>query len=1044
MVALDENIHGTRRGADYSRYRLILISALILFTVLVGLALWTSYSSQIQMRNTARKLFAGESAKRATAVSYFYSRRVAELGSIADGDSVRSLISEDDNLRILDAQADLGLVDNVCSRIFETLAEKFIGSEQVFARIALLDSEGRMLVDTDSECMLIPENSEFKKYSVMYGSPAFFTGDYGGVMTLVVSVPVLGANGKTGTVVGWVCIESLHKSLDGMTLSPAVGSDFLRIGQTIVAVSDASALESGQLLLMDALKEWQGLTVLKGGKSWRKENYLAISSPVHGTSLSVISLVEEQKIFGFVSLQMHLFISSAIFAAVAFGCFFLVRIIFNRHLYEAKVREASLREAAVSRQKEKLEQEIKNRRLADALRHRAEIRYRDIFDNAPVGIFQISLDGQYLTANKSLARIFGYDSQNDLITSVNNVRTDIYVNPEDWDIGVQLLNEIGQVSGYEVECRCKGGETVWTSRDFRLVEAEPGFPSYLEGFVIDVTSRKKAELELSGSEKRFRSLFDDSPVALWELNFSALKDSFDSYGRGRVKLIRDDLLLTKENVEECISLIKVLDTNNLAIRFLKVESKKEMLLQGLAPYVTDQVWRFFRVILLDFASGSTRHRSEVQLTRDDGKGQFLRINCNIVPGYEKSWDRVLASVEDISELKRIEEELRKSKEEAHKANDAKGQFLANMSHEFRTPMSAIKGMVQLLQSSDLSLEQKDNLRLIKSSVDSLLAIVNDILDFSKLDSVHMELNEEALALPSFLQEIRDVMDFGAMNKKLAVKLESEDIPQCVMVDSLRLRQVLVNLLGNAVKFTDAGVVTLKCHPAPTAGSAEKISLIFEVTDTGIGLPVEGAESLFKSFVQADPSITRQYGGTGLGLAICYKLVKLLGGELTARNNASGGASFFFTLTLELCAKAANEGALKEAVTPVSQVVDYSKAKVLVAEDSKMNQILLRKIFEKNGITDYLIVENGKDAVDALTESDDFTIVFMDIQMPIMDGFTACTAIRKLHSPVRIVALSANAGDDFWDKCKECGMDSRILKPFNVEDLLAEIAGTIDD
>jgi len=215
------------------------------------------------------------------------------LDSIGASDSVRTFIGESDGRGSSD------LTESVCARVSEILADNFVGSEQVFARIALLDSKGEMLVDTDRECVIIPEDTEFKKYRVKHGSPAFFTGDYGGAMTLVVSVPILGFNGNTGTVVGWVRIESLHESLDGMTVSPAVGSDFLRIGQTIIAVSDASALDSGHLLLMGALKEWQGLTVLRNDKSLFHDDYLAISSPVHSTSLSVISLVEEKKIFGF-------------------------------------------------------------------------------------------------------------------------------------------------------------------------------------------------------------------------------------------------------------------------------------------------------------------------------------------------------------------------------------------------------------------------------------------------------------------------------------------------------------------------------------------------------------------------------------------------------------------------------------------------------------------------------------------------------------------------------------------------------------------------
>ncbi|WP_432735093.1 ATP-binding protein [Maridesulfovibrio sp. FT414] len=1010
---------------------------MIFFTCLVGFALWISYSSQMQLRNSARDLFAGESAKMAMAVSFFFSRRTSELETLATDDHVRLLAREVRESGISGGDIRADSLGEVCRSFSRAMSEKIVGSEQVFSRIGLLDDSGRLILDTDSECLLLRGYGGYEKLKTVDG-PLFETGESAGVMSLVVSVPVRSGAESLGTVVGWVRIESLHQSLSSITVSPSVGSDFLRIGNTVVAVSDASAFQSGQLLLMDALKNWNGMTVLEAGESGRLENYLAISSPVQGTSLSIISLVKERRIFGSLSLQAHLILSVFIFAAVAIGCYLLVLTIFKRQIYETKVFESGLRESEISAQKEKLEKEIKNRRLADALRKRAEIRYRDIFDNAPVGIFQITLEGRYLTANAALADIFGYDSQDDLISSVNDVRSEIYANPSEWDAGIKLLKTTGLVTGYEVECQRKDGTTIWTSRDFRLVEGDPGFPAYLEGFVIDISARKKAETEIENNQKRLRSLFDNSPVALWELDLSRVKELFDSRGNGATARIRDELLQSKELVADCVGLIRVLDSNNLAAEFLKARTGDEGSGNIFSPYVTDQGWRFFKTVFLDFASGQFRHRSEIQLTRDDGKMQFLIINCSIVPGFEDSWTRVLATIEDISELKRIENELRISREQAEKANEAKGHFLANMSHEFRTPMNAIKGMVQLLQRSELTDEQQENLRLIKSSVDSLLVIVNDILDFSKLDSVHMELSEENLDLPSFLKDLRDVMDIGAMNKKLEVRLEAPGIPACVRADGLRLRQVLTNLLGNAVKFTDEGEVVLRCSVATQPASSEKATLFFEVSDTGIGLPEDKIDSLFKSFVQADPSITRKYGGTGLGLAICYRLVKLMGGELSARNNEDGGASFSFTLQLEKCSEMKkpledNRGEVSEAGP------DLSRVKVLVAEDSRMNQILLRKVFQKNGINDYQIVENGKDCVDAFTKSDDYDIIFMDIQMPVMDGFEAARAIRRLHSPVRIVALSANAGEDFHKQCIDSGMNSRIVKPFNVEDLLAEIA-----
>ena len=659
-----------------------------------------------------------------------------------------------------------------------------------------------------------------------------------------------------------------------------------------------------------------------------------------------------------------------------------------------------------------------------------------------MGIFQATLGGRYLTANRALAKLYGYESNDVLISEVSSIGDQIYADSQDWDRGVQILRLSGLLASYEVECRRRDGTSVWTARDLRLVDSEPGMPAYVEGFVIDITARKKAEAEQQKSEWRFRSLFENSPVALWELDLAGVKKLFASYGPEMVPAIREELLSDCKSVSRCMDYVRVIDANNRTIEFFGSGSREGLIRDGLRPYITPHSWHIFRTVFLDLLNGARRHRNEFGFLRLDGREQSLILNLTIVPGYEDSWERVLVAVEDISELKRIEKELRVSREEAQEANEAKGRFLANMTHEFRTPMNAVKGMVQLLQRSELTDEQQENLRLINSSVDSLLVIVNDILDYSKLDSVHMELNEENVYLSAFLREMRDVVDIGAMNKPLKVFLEAENVPECVRMDGLRLRQVLVNLLGNAVKFTDEGSVVLRCSTAQGDSAGDKIYLHFEVSDTGIGLPDNSVESLFGSFVQADPSITRKYGGTGLGLAICYKLVKHLGGELTARNNEQGGALFAFTLPVGLCPE--DRQALGEVKSPENFMdsVDLSTVKVLVAEDSKMNRILLRKVFEKNGVKDYVMVENGKDAVDAFLSSHDFDIIFMDIQMPVLDGFAASRAIRKTHSPVRIVALTANVGDDFMEQCIESGMDSRITKPFDVDDLLAELAKVV--
>ena len=1032
---MSKNAPHPESGVKNLGYRILLFCAFVVFSGFVGLSLWIGYSAQLQVRNTARELFAGESARRAMAVSFYFSNRVSELESIAASGSLQSLLKIINKGGRAAAIQDLPPVQDLCAQLNQALAERVVGDKRAYSRIAILDKNGKTLVDSDADCIVASANSGLEKFRVRHGNPAFFAGEYGGELAIVVSVPVDAFLGGRGTVVGWTRPESLHRSLSFMTVSPAIGSDFLHVGSTVMAISDDSAILSGELLLMDVLHEWRGLTVVKGGEDGGEVDYLAISSPVQGTSLSIISIVEEERLFGLLSLRMQYLLSIFTFLLIVSGSLWLIRSLLARKVYETRMQESAKRYEEVSIKNKKIKQEIKNRQLADALRRRAEIKFRDIFDNAPVGIFQATPDGKYLTANKALAMLYGYESIEELLGSVQNLSKQVYVNHADWVRAVQMLRFSGQVASYEVECLCRDGRSVWTSRDLRLVAAEPGIPAYIEGFVIDITARKRAEEKQQKSEWRFRSLFENSPVALLELDMGELKKHLDSYGTGMLPVIREELLSDASALRRCLKLVEIIDANNRTIEFFGNNSREELLRTGLTSYVTKHSWRIYRTVILDLLKGDKRHRSEFNFVRKDGKKQSFILNLNVVPGSEDSWERVLASVEDISELKRIERELRISREDAQKANEAKGRFLANMTHEFRTPMNAVKGIVQLLQRSDLTSEQQENLRLINSSVDSLLVIVNDILDYSRLDSVHMELNEENIDLPSFLQDMRDMFDVGAKNKPLQVLLDAKGVPGCVRVDGLRLRQVLVNLLGNAVKFTDKGSVTLRCSVTAHSGEESKTYLLFEVSDTGIGLPDEAVESLFKSFVQADPSITRRYGGTGLGLSICYKLVKHLGGQLSARNNDQGGALFSFTLPVEICEDMADSEVLAE----VRPVQDLSALKVLVADDSKMNRILLRKIFEKNGITNYLMVENGKDAVDAFTDAEDFDVIFMDIQMPVMDGFEATKAIRKTHSTVRIVALTANVGADFLDKCIESGMDSRITKPFNVDDLLAELS-----
>ena len=374
-------------------FSFLLICAFIILTGVVGLSLWTGYSSQLQVRNTARELFVGESAKRAMAVSFYFSRRVSELEVVASGPPVRELIWGVDKV-----EADTGLQSpefpsGVCALINKGLARRASGDELVFSRIAILDENGRTLFDSDDGSCVAGEGDELSGLRVQHGSPAFFASEYGGELSIAVSIPVDATQGVPGTIVGWIRMEGLYRSLRAMSVSPSVGIDFLRVGKRVVAASDVSALQSGELLPMDILHEWDGLTVLEAGKYGREVDYLAISSPVQGTSLSVVSLIEEEKLFGFLSLRMQFMIYVFLFILISLGCLRLARVVLSRKIYEARMQEVARRIDEVSRQKIKLEQETKNRRLADALRRRAEMKSGIFLIMRPWEFFRLRLEG---------------------------------------------------------------------------------------------------------------------------------------------------------------------------------------------------------------------------------------------------------------------------------------------------------------------------------------------------------------------------------------------------------------------------------------------------------------------------------------------------------------------------------------------------------------------------------------------------------------------------------------------------------------------------
>ena len=624
-----------------------------------------------------------------------------------------------------------------------------------------------------------------------------------------------------------------------------------------------------------------------------------------------------------------------------------------------------------------------------------EEQYRDLFENANDLIQSVDPQGKFLYVNRAWRETFGYREEELAGLSIFDI-----IHPESRDHCAGLFRRLmsGEDTGrLETTFLTKGGETVVLegTTNCKFVD---GRPVSTRGIFRDITERKRIEHSLEERTAYLDALIANSPLAI------VVVDS-------------------NTRVQLC----------NPAFERLFQYSREEItgapLSERIAPQeLMPEAESFSRRVADGEAIQATTRRR-----RKDGT--LLDVELYAVPlRVREKLVGVYGLYLDITARKRAESELQNAKEAAEAANRAKSEFLANMSHEIRTPMNGILGMTELVLDSELTLEQQEHLGMVKASADSLLMVLNDILDFSKIEAGKLDLESIEFSLRDSLDPAMKSLALRAHEKGLELNCDVRpDVPETIVGDPSRLRQILINLTGNAIKFTERGEVTVRVERESEQG--DSVWLHFSVADTGIGIPVDKQAAIFEAFTQADGSTARRYGGTGLGLTISRRLVQMMGGRLTVESAPGHGSTFHFSTRFEV-------GRRSGRVVSAPQV-NLEGTPVLVVDDNATNRRILEEVLTGWHMKPAL-AEDARTALSRLEQAADagrsYPLLLVDVDMPDMDGFALIEHIRqdsRLAGAAIMMLTSAGQRGDAA-RCRELGVAAYLTKPISRSELLNSV------
>lgn len=637
-----------------------------------------------------------------------------------------------------------------------------------------------------------------------------------------------------------------------------------------------------------------------------------------------------------------------------------------------------------------------------------KVKYKTLVEQANDIIFSVDSDGRCIFVNKAAERTLGYTKEELIGKHFSTIIDEDHKNRV-LEFYRNQIATIQESTYFEFKVLTKENRSIWIGQSVNLI-VRNGRIIGVSAVARDITERKSAEELVRFNEEKYRRIIEDMQLGIMEV---------DANGKA----------------------VRVYD------RFCEMTgfTEEEFLGKDPSDLITDADTKKTILNKTDDRKKGNASVYEVKCVKKNGESLWLLVSG--APRFDDDGNFVgsIGVHLDITQQKELLEELENAKAIAEESSKAKEIFLANMSHEIRTPLNAVLGMTHLLLATEPTKEQEEYLEAIKSSSDILLNIISGILDLSKIEAGKLDFHESIFDLHALLKSLEATFAHRLADKGIKVNLKwSSKLSRKVIGDKLFISQIILNILGNAAKFTKKGSISVSADLL--SENSDYTFILFKVIDTGIGIQKEKLSLIFDNFQQADWSTVREFGGTGLGLSIAKHLVELHGGEITAKSEIGNGTTFEFTILFKKVKKGINSSAVKEELKEEqTEDIDFSGLSVLVAEDNIMNQRFVSKVLEKMQAT-YVICDNGQLALE-MAKKKKFDIILMDIQMPIMDGNEVASNIRNsenVNKETPIIALTASALVGDRKLALASGMNEYLSKPFSPIQLRQAIGSVISN